>query len=255
MSDNWPDNALSCDDFLGGRLRIRQPLAGYRAGMDPVLLAASVAAEAGQSVLDLGCGAGVAALCLGARVPGLGLVGLERQAPYAALARRNAMDNDIPLEVVEGDLAALPATLRQRRFDHVIANPPYFTGHARTAAMDTGREASRSGDTPLGTWVRAAARRTLPGGSATFIQRADRLPDLLRAAQDCLGSLEVLPLVPRRGRATRLVLLRGRKGGRAAFRLHDGWLLHEGAHHDGDRDSHTVATGRVLREAAPLPFG
>ena len=63
--------------------------AGYRAGVDPVLLAASVPARAGQSVLDLGCGAGVAALCLAARVPGL-LAGLEVQPAYAALARRNA---------------------------------------------------------------------------------------------------------------------------------------------------------------------
>ena len=49
---------LTCDDFLGGRLSIWQPRDGYRAGVDPVLLAASVPARAGQSVLELGCGTG-----------------------------------------------------------------------------------------------------------------------------------------------------------------------------------------------------
>ena len=70
------DDDLTHDAFLGGRLHLWQPRRGYRAGVDPVLLAASVPAKAGQSVLDLGCGAGAAALCLGAREPGLELLGM-----------------------------------------------------------------------------------------------------------------------------------------------------------------------------------
>ena len=50
------------DAFLGERLRIRQPATGYRAGSDPVFLAASVPALPGQSVLELGTGAGTALL-------------------------------------------------------------------------------------------------------------------------------------------------------------------------------------------------
>jgi tRNA1(Val) A37 N6-methylase TrmN6 len=68
------------------------------------------------------------------------------------------------------------------------------------------------------------------------------------------GSVEVLPLIPRRGRAARLVLVRARKGGRAALRLCDGWLLHEGAQHEGDQENHTISTASVLRDAAPLAF-
>lgn len=60
----------SHDQFLGGRLMVAQPKTGYRAGVDPVLLAASVPAVRGESVLELGCGVGVASLCLAARVPG-----------------------------------------------------------------------------------------------------------------------------------------------------------------------------------------
>mgnify|MGYP001821000592 CR=1 FL=1 len=55
---------LSRDAFLGGKLHLLQPKTGYRAGVDPVLLAASVPAAAGERVLDLGCGVGAAALCL-----------------------------------------------------------------------------------------------------------------------------------------------------------------------------------------------
>ena len=56
----FTDYALSYDAFLGGQVHLYQPKKGYRAGVDPVLLAACVNATAGQSVLELGCGAGAA---------------------------------------------------------------------------------------------------------------------------------------------------------------------------------------------------
>ena len=64
------ESALTEDAFLGGRLRLLQPAQGYRAGVDPVLLAASVPAMLGQRVLELGCGVGAALLCLGRRGTG-----------------------------------------------------------------------------------------------------------------------------------------------------------------------------------------
>ena len=75
MTPEFADADLTDDKFLMGRLRLLQPARGYRAATDPVLLAAACPAVAGESVLDLGCGVGAAALCLGARVPGVVLAG------------------------------------------------------------------------------------------------------------------------------------------------------------------------------------
>ncbi|MDP4823359.1 MAG: methyltransferase, partial [Aestuariivirgaceae bacterium] len=92
------------DGFLGGKLRILQPKKGFRAGVDSVFLAASVPARAGDKVVEAGTGPGVAALCLLARVPGIHLTGIEREAPSAALARENAARNGLMLDVIEADI-------------------------------------------------------------------------------------------------------------------------------------------------------
>ncbi|MFQ6774233.1 methyltransferase [Cereibacter sphaeroides] len=247
-----PDE-LTSDGFLGGRLTVLQPRRGYRAATDPVLLAAAVPASAGQSVLELGCGAGVASLCLAARVPGLRLAGLELQPAYAALARENAAMNGVALEVVEGDLSAIPAVLRQS-FDHVIANPPYYPAGGGTGAADPGRERAMREDTPLATWIEAAVRRLAPRGVLSLIFGADRLPDALAALDGRMGSSVLLPLQPREGRPAKRVILQSRKGGRAPFRLLPPFVLHEGAQHDGDRESFSPAAAHILRNGGDFPF-
>lgn len=248
------EDELTRNGFLGGRVQLWQPARGYRAGVDPVLLAAAVPARAGEAVLELGCGAGQALLCLAARVPGLALAGVELQAPYADLARRNAAASGQAIDVYETDLAAMPEALKQRQFQHVIANPPYYKAGAHSQARDAGRKVALGEGTPLSDWIAAAARRLAPKGYLHMIQRADRLPDMLAGCSGVLGSLEVLPLAPRQARAAELVILRARKGGRADFRLHAPLILHEGDRHERDGESYRPEIRAVLRDGAALPW-
>lgn len=116
----------------------------------------------GQAVLELGCGAGVAVLCLAARVPGLVAHGLETQPGYAALARANAAANGIALAVHEGDLRRPPATLRAMSFDHVIANPPFYPDGTATAPRDPGRRTAHVEEASLGTGSAPACAACAP---------------------------------------------------------------------------------------------
>ncbi len=245
---------LTQDDFLGGKLRIWQPRRGYRAGVDPVLLGASVAAHSGQSVLELGCGVGVASLCLATRVQGLTLTGVEVQTEYADLARRNAVENNAPLTVETADLRALPFDLRQQRFDHVIMNPPYFDRRTGTAADDAGRDVALGGDTPLAAWLDIGTRRLAPKGYLTIIQRMERLPEVLGVLNQRLGSLTLLPIAGRDARAPELFLLQARQEGRAAFRMAPTLVMHDGMTHQGDVESYTPQVRDILRNGASLPI-
>ncbi|CAM4262979.1 tRNA1(Val) (adenine(37)-N6)-methyltransferase [Palleronia rufa] len=252
MSTPGTEPGTTRDAFLGGRLILEQPARGYRAGIDPVLLAASVPATPGQSVLELGCGVGAALFCLGARVGGLDLTGLELQGGPAELARRNARTNGIAADIRCGDLARMPAALRQRRFDHVIANPPYFDRRSGTASPRSARETAIGEAIPLNGWINHGAKRLVPRGLFTVIQKADRLPDLLAAMVPRLGSLRVRPVRPRPDRPAGLVIVQGTKGGRAPAVLLPDLILHAASGTDKSAGFSPVAQA-ILRDGAEIP--
>jgi tRNA1(Val) A37 N6-methylase TrmN6 len=240
------------DKFLGGRLVISQPKTGYRAGVDPVLLAASIPARSGQSILELGCGVAVASLCLARRVGEVSITGLEILPQIAQLARDNAQANGLAMQVVAGDIAEMPTELRNVQFDHVMANPPYFDRRRGSVASSVLKERSRGEQTPLAVWTKAAGRRVKPKGFVHFIFCTERLPELLQALPPSLGSVEVKPLVPRVNKSSELLILSARKLGRAGFKLLPAIVMHEGKSHQKDKADYTSLVTSVLRNAQAL---
>lgn len=241
---------LTQDAFLNGRVMIWQPRVGYRAATDPVFLAASVPARSGDTVLELGCGVGVASLCLHSRVAGLSLTGVELQPVYAALARRNVAANGAAMQVIEADLTALPADLRAQSFDHVIANPPYYPAQG-PQAQDAGRDRALREATPLAQWIDTALRRCRDGGYVSFIHLTERLPDLLAGFLP-RASCRVLPLTARAHRPARRVIVQARKGGRAPFVLLPPLVIHQGDSHPGDGEHFTEDVRALMRDTGAL---
>lgn len=251
-SDRAPDAGapeVTHDSVLDGRVRLAQPARGYRAAVDPVLLAAAVPLAPGQHALDLGCGSGAAALCLLARVPEGRVTGLELQPELARLARANAAANGLAgrLRVIEGDLLDPPAELAAGGFDHAFANPPYLPAGAADVPTDPLRAAaSVEGAARLADWVAALARLTRRKGTLTLVHRADRLPELLAALSAHAGEIAVLPLWPAEGRAAKRVLVRGRVGTGGPARLLPGLTLHAAG------GGYTEAARRVVKDAEGL---
>jgi tRNA1Val (adenine37-N6)-methyltransferase len=238
---------LTEDYFLNGLVRAVQPKRGFRAATDSVLLAAAVPATAGQQVLELGCGVGVAALCVMARTDAV-VTGVEIQTDYANLACRNFKDRGA---VVQADLTSLPNALRQRSFDHVMANPPYFDPRARASEIPAKDTANRE-DTPLDQWLDVACRRVRPFGTVTFIHLAERLPSLLAGMIPRLGGVAILPITARANRPARRVIVQGRKDARAPLRILPPLVMHEGTEHPGDQEHFTPSARSILRDGAPL---
>ena len=249
MSLATPLPDTSEDTLLGGQVRLRQPLSGYRVAIDPVLLAAAVPATAADHVLDIGCGVGGASLCLATRVPGCRVVGIDRQRDAVRLASDNVALNDLGARVgvMTGDLLHPPPRLEPGAFSQVMANPPFLEAASASASPHPGKAAaSIEGEADLAAWVRFALAMVANRGGITFIHRADRLGQLLAELQPRAGEIVVFPLWPGDGKAAKRVIVQARKGSAAPLRLMPGLVLHKP---DG---RNTEAAEAILRHGAAL---
>lgn len=233
------------DALLGGRVRLRQPAQGYRAAIDPVLLAASLPAGFRGRIADLGCGVGAASLCAAVRLQEASVVGIERDPGLADLARQNVALNDLTsrVEIITADIRA-PAS--PDAFDAVIVNPPYLEARHANAQSDARKAAATIEDVALETWIEEALMRLRPKGTFAMIHRADRLDDLLAALRGRAGEAVVFPLWPKAGAAAKRVIVRARKAIGSPLVLAAGLVLHES---DG---RYTADAERVLRDGAAV---
>jgi len=168
---------ISDDALLGGRVKLLQPTEGYRVAIDPVLLAAAVPAGAGDSVLDIGCGVGAAALCLAARVAGCRVTGIEAQRDLVRLAGDNAARNNVAdrVAIMAGDIRTPPPRLEPGSFAHVMANPPYMEAEAASPSPIAAKAAATvEAGADLAIWVRFALAMTRPRG--TLMRDSARIP-------------------------------------------------------------------------------
>ena len=239
--------------LLAGRIRYRQPAMGFRTGLEPVLLAAAIAARPGERVLEAGTGAGAASLCLGWRAggaPGDGAirgVAIERNPDLARLAARNLADNGLPgIRLVVADVIQGGA-IGPAQFDHAFANPPWHPDDS-TASGNALRDQARRAPPGLERgWVAAMAGSLRHLGTLTLILPAARLPAWMAAlAEASCGSLRILPLWPKAGRPAKLVLVRASRFGAGSCTILPGLTLHQ---EDG---SYTGAADAVLRGGAPI---
>lgn len=249
MTNPMPAPEASEDMLLGGQVKLRQPVSGYRVAIDPVLLAAAIAPDLQGKVLDLGCGVGAAMLCLAWRLQHLSVTGLEREAAMAALARENVALNGMAARarVLTGDVRSPPPALAPESFDAVLFNPPFLDAAAASPSPDALKAAATvEGEADLAAWVQAALRLLKRKGTMVLVQRADRLDDILNALRGRAGEIVIFPLWPRPGEPARRVLVRARKGIASPLRLAAGLILHR---QDG---GYTAEADAVLRDGQGL---
>ena len=213
----------SDDAVLGGRLTLRQPLAGHRVGHDAILLAAASGGRAGELAVDLGAGVGAAGLALVARVAGLKAALIEIDPALCRLAAGNAARNSLAGRVQAiacdaEDLAALAAAgFTAGSAARVLMNPPFHDPRRHNVSPDARRRLAHAGEPGLlARWLGTAAFLLKPGGVVTLIWRADEAQDVLAALTRDFGAVAVLPVQPRAGAEPVRILVRAEKGGSGA---------------------------------------
>src|SRR5262245_32293605 len=229
-----PPAPLTEDAFLGGRLKLLQPAKGFRAGIDSVLLAASIPCSEGEALFEAGMGAGVAALCVAARVPAVRITGVEITLRYAMMAEQNARRNGFAesIRVIHGDvkealrrdLADWPA---HGSFSHAFANPPFFEDGTMTPSPNVLKAAATSfAPDDIELWLKVLNVMLAPRGTATVIYRSENLGRLLAAMQGRFGDILVAPVHGRDTMAASRVVVQGVKGSRGPLQILPGLVLH-----------------------------
>ncbi len=210
-----------------------QPKAGFRAGLDSVLLAASVGKHS-TSIVELGAGAGVASICALADLSGATATLLDIDPAMLDLATGNlaanalsGRANTVCLDVTARGSELVEAGLIRDHYTSVIANPPFFATGSGSLSPDKARANARHMPAQdLDLWLRSAATLGAPGAEVIFIHLAQALPQLLASFSSRFGAITVLPVIARPfGEATR-VLVRGKKGSRAPMSLLSPLILH-----------------------------
>ncbi|HLI67077.1 MAG TPA: methyltransferase [Caulobacteraceae bacterium] len=241
--------AISEDRVLGGRVRVRQPAKGYRAGVDAALLAAACDAADSERVLDAGAGAGAALLAAAARRPGATFTGVERDPAALALLRENIALNGLGPRVtaIAGDVAARFSALGLPAFDATLANPPFFDDPKALRGPHPSRAAAWLADGGLEAWTVFLLAAVRQGGTITLIHRADRLGDVLALLAPKAGSFRVRPVHPFADKPAKRVIVRAVKTGKAPLVLLPALVLH-----DASEAKYTPAAEAILRGEAAL---
>jgi tRNA1(Val) A37 N6-methylase TrmN6 len=246
MTQAEPEASFS--SYLGGKLNIFQPIKGYRAAIDPALLAASLPLKPEALAVEFGCGVGAAMLSAAVLNPTARFLGIERDPGAARLAHHNVMANDLStrIRVKKGDITdqtwaksnqdtakliqdrvkADPSTGSQLPIDAIFFNPPFFDDAAALRAPDPTRTGAWINDTTLADWITLGLRRLREGGTLTLIQRADRLGDILSALAPKSGGVKVLPVHPKADAPAKRVIVSAIKTSKAPLQLLPGLVLH-----------------------------
>ena len=246
-------NNNSLDAFLGGKIFLYQPVDGYRANTDSILLAGAVEARAGQSILELGCGVGTVLFSLMARIPELKVVGVELQKRYAELATLNAEYNNFKATILECDLISIPNDFKNMKYDYVIFNPPFYDPRgSMKLARDDKDISKREQKTSLEDWLDVAIKRCAMNGHIVLIHHAERLGQILKRLDGNIGDIKILPISSFKGKNANRVIVKGKKGSLSPMQLLSPLFMHEICNGHKSRASYTYEVESILRDGQPI---
>lgn len=248
---------ISCDAFLGGKVQIKQPLKGFRAGSDAVFLAASVYGfKNGCEILEVGSGVGTASICLAHRLRDssfkIDYTGIDFQSDLIELATENAGLNGLSdvMTFEKADLFHLPKSMRERQFHHILTNPPFYEHGTLSRSVVKGRVLSfeEEAGKDVQAWIKACQKRLKPKGVLTMIHTTERLADILSALRVGFGKIEIFPLFSKGNKSAKRVLVRAQLDVKTGLTLHQGLLLLD------DKGQPTIEAEKVAREGLPLTW-
>ena len=160
-----------------------QPEYGHKVTDGPLLLCDFITPLAeGETVIDIGTGAGVIPLILASKTPVKRIVGVEVQRALVETAKKNVELNSLNdrIELIESDYRDLPGRFPEASFSLVLANPPFVKRDGGRRSPDASRDVARSEVFGvLGDLLQTSAYLAGSGGRVAYIFPVIRFKEML----------------------------------------------------------------------------
>lgn len=230
------------DYLLDKQIKVFQPIDGYRASSDAVILSSLIKnSAASEQILDIGSGTGAISLCLAHRFPQTQITGLEIQPELAELsnlsAQSNGMDN---LKFINCDIRHPLPEIKNCSFHHVITNPPY-TDHDMPSPNLGKATAHNHQQFNLTSWIGFALKMLRPKGYFYTINRTEAIDEIMASLYKKTGEITIIPLFSKSDQPAKRILVSARKNSKAPTRILPGIIIHS------DDGNYTAAAHQILR--------
>lgn len=206
------------DYLLAEDLRIIQSPSVFAFSLDAVLLARFVYVPIQKgNLIDLCSGNGVIPLFLSARTKGQ-ITGVEIQERLYDMAVRSIEYNQLQnrINMVHGDIKALPKTIGFGKYDVVTCNPPYFITPS-TEEINQNEHLAIARHEILCTLedaVKASSQLVKQGGKVAFVHRPGRFIDIITLMRQYrLEPKRVQFVHPKKGKEANTFLIEAIKDG------------------------------------------
>ena len=236
-------NNFTNDYLLDKKIKILQPVDGYRASSDAVLLSSVIAnVKSGDTILDVGSGTGGISLCLAHRFKENQIVGLEIQPELAELSNLSAKENGFDnLTYFNCDIKNKHLPIKLCSFNHVISNPPYSLNDMPSPNKSKALAHNHSGQ-DLTLWIDFCLKTLKPFGFIYLINRAEAVTETLIALSKKAGNINIIPIYSKENQVAKRVIITAQKDSKTPAKIFSPFYTHNP---DG---TYTDEAQKILRE-------
>lgn len=236
---------FSQDYLLDKKVKIFQPINGYRASTDAVLLSSMVSkVKKGDRILDVGSGTGAISLCLASRFVEKSpqIFGVELQPDLVELSNLSARENhfDSFLQYLNCDIKEKLQFFENCSFNHVISNPPYAQDDMPSPNQSKAL-AHNHHNFSLKDWIAFCIKMMAPHAYFYMINRAEAVDEILACIHGKLGHIEIIPLFSKAGQNAKRIIIRAQKDNHTPTKIFHGPIIHL------DNGEYTETAHKILR--------
>ncbi len=233
------------DYLLNHKVKIFQPVNGYRASTDAVILSALPEKIKNKDrILDIGSGTGAISLCLAHRLQqyDIQIHGFELQPELTELANLSAQVNDFShfLHYHNIDIRSNKIPEKANSFQHVITNPPYSESDMKSPNPSKSL-AHNFAEFNLNNWIQFCLKMLAPFGYFYMINRAEALPQILSSLHGKAGEINIIPLYSKPQQNAKRVLVSARKNSKTPAVIKPTFIIHQ------DDGNYTWQAEQILR--------